>query len=108
MFKIIPHISEKSVILAKRGYFTIEVPSDFDKGNLVSVLRSTFKLKPLGIKVVIKKTVLAKKAKRTVSDRGLKKMIVKLGEKQIMPGFESFLTEAKEGGKKSAKVKSAK
>jgi len=108
MYKIIPHISEKSVTLAKKGYFTIEVPREMQKGSLTSVLKDTFKLDPISMKILKKKTILAKKARKTVFDRGMKKMIVKLPEKQVMPGFESFLTELKEQEKKEAKEKKEK
>lgn len=108
MFKITPHISEKSVTLAKQGYFTLEIPRTMNKGLLVSVLKETFRLKPLSVNVLNKKTILRKKAKKTVFDRGVKKVIVKLGEKQVMPGYESFLTELKEKEKKQAKAKSVK
>lgn len=108
MYKIIPHISEKSVILAKKGYFTVKVPWGMQKGSLTAILKETFKLDPIAIKVLIKKTIQAKKGRKTVSDRGIKKMVIKLPEKQIMPGYESFLTELIEQEKKEAKAKEKK
>lgn len=104
MFKVTPHISEKSVSLAKQGYFTIVVPMEMSKASVSSILKKTFKLKPLALQVSIKKTTKQKKVKKTVADRGFKKMIVKLAEKQVMPGYETFLTEIKEEEKKQKKA----
>lgn len=104
IFEIVPHISEKTVDLAKQGRFTVRVPYSVNKGALKSVLNNVFKLSPLEIKVINKKSITQKRAKKTSVDKGYKKFIVKLQEKQIMPGYETFLAEAKQEEKKNKKT----
>lgn len=103
MIKLLPHISEKTVTLAKSGSFTVRIPSDVTKKSLISIIKENFKLKPLSVNILNGKTVVSRKGKKMSSDRGFKKAIVKLSPKEVMPGYETYLSEAKKEEKKEKK-----
>ncbi|OQA52787.1 MAG: 50S ribosomal protein L23 [candidate division WS2 bacterium ADurb.Bin280] len=96
MIKIMPHISEKSVSMAKTGWFTLNVPLNVSGEQVKTLLKTSFKVTPLDIRMITKKTILRKRGAKLISERGYKKAIVKLSEKQIFPGFESYIVEPKE------------
>lgn len=101
MIKILPHISEKTVSLAKQGFFTLEVSEGVTKKSLISSIKENFKLNPVSVNIMNGKTIVSRRGKKDFSDRGYKKAIVKLSAKEVMPGYEAFLVEAKKEEKKA-------
>jgi len=110
MIKIMPHISEKSVLMAKTGWFTLSVPLGLSSTQVKALLRTNFKLSVIDIRTITKKTIVRKRVAKLISERGQKKAIVKLKDNQIFPGFESYLVEPKEekASKKTVKTKAKK
>lgn len=104
MIKIRPYITEKSVLLTKSGKYTVLVSGDLAKPQIASILKGTFKLSPLEIKILVKKPLKKKKAKGMTSDRGFKKAIIKLKSGEIFPGFDSFKEEKKSEKDKANKA----
>lgn len=97
------HISEKTVEQAKKGFFTIKVPLTMTSGEVKNVLIEGFKLSALEIRMITKKTISRKKGSRIVKDRGFKKAVIKLSPAQVFPGYETFLSETKDGKKEDKK-----
>lgn len=95
MSQIKPHITEKSVMQAKTGRYTVEVGSNLTKGQIERIVKDVFSLKPLSISIIRKKAIEKKKAKGFATEKGLKKAIIRLADKQIFPGYEEFLKEPK-------------
>lgn len=91
-----PHISEKTVKQAKGGQFTLFVDHNTTKGQIKNYLKVFYDLKALKINIINKKDLRRKTAKGHAKDRGFKKAIVTLDDKQQIPGFEiAFDTDKK-------------
>lgn len=97
-----PHISEKTVKLAKISQFTLNVDKDATKGMIRNFIKDYYGLKAKSIGIINKKSLSKKTGKGYVIDRGFKKAIVSLTKKQQIPGFEMALDTEKES-KKSKK-----
>lgn len=98
-----PHISEKTVKQAKEGQFTLRVDSDITKGQVEHFLRKYYGLNAVGIRIINKRNLGKKAVKGYAKDRGLKKVIVTLGDKQKVPGFEiAFDTDKKDKAAKES------
>lgn len=92
-----PHISEKTVKQAKEGHFTLCIDSGVTKGQVEHFLKKYYGLNAIGIRVINKRNLNRKAVKGYAKDRGLKKVIVSLGDKQKVPGFEiAFDTDKKD------------
>jgi len=91
-----PHISEKTVKLAKKSQFTLSVDKNTTKGQIASFIKKYYGLKVLHIRIINKKNLSKKTGKGYAIDRGFKKAIVLVDKKQQIPGFEiAFDTEKK-------------
>jgi len=106
MIKIRPIITEKSVSLSKLGKFTIEIPKNVNKPEIIASLMETFKLNIISVKILNKKSTIKRKPKGKALDRGFKKAVVSLKKGEIMPGFDTFLKEEEKAAK--AKKNAAK
>lgn len=94
--KMRPHITEKSVELAKKGAFTVIVDGRATKPQLVNLAREVFKVNVESVVVLNKKPLILKKAKGLVKDRGFKKAILTLRKGEVLAGYESFLEQKKD------------
>lgn len=88
MISLRPHITEKSVNLAKAERFTLIVSSDATKASVKDAVREIFKVKAKSVNIICKKSVKQKKMRGVVLNRGFKKAIVVLKSGQKIPGFE--------------------
>jgi len=104
MYKIRPYVTEKSVNLAKAGKFSFVVAAELDKVNIIKMLKNVFKVHPVRVRLVEKKSMIRKTARRKVRKAGLKKAIVELQKGEKIPGFE-IIEEKAEKAKKVAKAK---
>lgn len=107
MRKIRPYITEKSVDLTKQGKFTLEVDFDATKTEIEHLVKKYYKVMPLTVNSLRTKYLQATKQRKSFTDRGMKKVIIKLSKDQKIPGFEF---EAPEETKKKTekKVKNVK
>ncbi|MDH4358586.1 MAG: 50S ribosomal protein L23 [Candidatus Berkelbacteria bacterium] len=96
MYKIRPHITEKSVNLAKDGKYTFVVSKELDKIGLIKMLKKVFKVNPLSVKIINKKSAVRKTARRKVKEAGLKKAIVELKKGEKITGFEVLDEKSKQ------------
>ncbi len=93
-----PYISEKTVNLAKEGKFTLLVGKNLTKKEIKYLLKLYYKVDAVEVKIINKKNRKKKAAKGMKTKRGGKKLIVKLKEKQTIPGFE-IIEEQKDEAK---------
>jgi len=102
--KIRPHITEKSVQLAKKGAFTVIVDGKATKPQLANLAKEVFKVNVVSVVILNKKPLVAKKAKGLAKDRGFKKAILTLKKGEVLTGFESYLEQKKDKSQKDTKV----
>lgn len=91
-----PHITEKSVILAKKNQFSLEVSQDLNKYEIKKLVKRLFKVEPKKILVINgknRKFMTMRKQEKT--NRGIKKAIVVLQKGEILSGFEAYLEDEK-------------
>lgn len=98
-----PYISEKSVALAKDGKYTLVVNGNLTKNQVKQILREMFNVNVIAIWSCKLKSVKKTGVRGKTTERGCKKIIVELKEKQKIPGFE-VISESE----KSKQVKSQK
>lgn len=96
MKKIKPIISEKTVALAKKGQFAIEVSSNLTKPQIVQMLKEIFNLNAIDVKISNRKAHTAKKAKGIATQKMVKKAYVSLKKNEKFPGFEIAFEEKKD------------
>jgi len=103
MEKIRPIISEKTVALAKKGHFAIEVSSKSSKSEIAQKLREIFNLHPINVNISNKKSQKAKKMKGFSRSKSVKKAYVTLAKGEKFPGFEIAFEDdkAKKKGEKN-------
>jgi len=95
MKKINPYITEKSVRLTENGKFTLEVDYNSTKGEIASLVKRFYKVKPVSIKILKTKYLTSVKNRKAFLDRGVKKAIVELEEGKKIPGFDFEKKEEK-------------
>ena len=83
-----PHISEKSVNCAKNGHYTLIIDINDTKKSIAYMIKKYFNLDVVKVQIINKKTLQKKGIKSTTKDRGMKKAIITLKDKQTIPGFE--------------------
>ena len=88
MDKIKPIISEKTVALAKKGYFSVEISRDATKPRITQMLKRIFSLNAVSIKMSNRKPQIVKKMRGIALQRATKKAIVGLKKGEKFPGFE--------------------
>jgi ribosomal protein L23 len=91
------HITEKTVGLARKHQFCLEVSSDLNRYEIRKLVKALFNKEPekiLIIKGKSRKEMTARKKMRT--DRAIKKAIVVLKKGEILGGFETYLEDKKE------------
>lgn len=107
MINMRPYITEKTVNLAKIGKFTLIVDGTATRTNIESAVSEVFKVKPLNVNIICKKSAKRKRARGVATNRGFKKAIVMLASGQKIPGFEiaQDSNAAKEAKKETKKEK---
>ena len=93
---ITPHITEKSVILAKKGQFSLEVSRDLSKYEIKQLVKKLFKVNPKKVSVIRgknRKSMTLRKQEKT--KRSIKKAIVVLEKGEVLGGFEMYLEDEK-------------
>jgi large subunit ribosomal protein L23 len=110
MFNIKPHISEKTVNMSATNVFTMSIPFGYTKSKIAAVVREVFAVDPVSIRTMNTKPVISRKLKGFQKQKSYKKAIIKLADKQVIPGFQTFADEMKKsqdsGNKSSDDVKS--
>lgn len=102
--KMTPHITEKSLSLAKDGVYTIKTPLKTSVGQLKTILKDTFSVD------VTTAHALVRKGKRVVfkgkkgKQKSYKLIRVSLEKGQSIPGFE-IESDDKKNNKKVKKEK---
>ena len=92
--KIKPYITEKTVAMAQKNRFTVQVKGGLKKSEIIGLVKRVFNLNPLAVRTIniaSRKKQTAKK--RQVVERGISKAIITLKEGETFPGFETFLKE---------------
>ena len=105
MKKLIPYITEKTVLLTKDQKFTLLVDYNTTKKEVEGLVKQYYKVNPISINVIRTKYLTAMKRKKVSLDRGMKKVIVKLPKDQKITGFEF---DTKEDTKKEVKKETKK
>lgn len=109
MINIKPYITEKTVLLAKSGKFTLLVSDKMCKPEILQNIKYLFKVNPSEARILNKKKVVSKTAKGVWrTKRGYKKVIVSLPSPEVILGFETFLQTKDEKTKKKITEKSPK
>jgi ribosomal protein L23 len=106
MYKVKPHISEKSVNMSATREFTMVVPFSYTKTKIMCVVREVFSVDPISVRTMNMKSVVSRKAKGYQKQKSFKKAIIKLPEKQTIPGFQAFADELKKESQQKAKTDS--
>ena len=96
MYKILPHITEKSVKIAKKGYFTLKVPKSWTKTKIKEAVSRLFKVTVFSVCVINRAPRYESKLKKKIKIKEMKKAIVKIDKNQVISGFETFLEEKKD------------
>lgn len=95
MYSIKPHISEKSVNLSTVKEFTMTVPLSYTKTKIAAVVKEVFAVDPISIRTMTMKSVISRKSKGFQKQKSYKKAVIKLADKQVIPGFQAFADEMK-------------
>lgn len=106
MYNIKPHISEKTVNMSATKEFTMVVPLSYTKTKIISVVKEVFSVDPISVRTMNMKSVISRKAKGFQKQKSFKKAIIKLSEKQAIPGFQAFADELKKENQQKAKTES--
>ena len=106
MISLRPYITEKSVNLAKQGFFTICVDRNTAKGQIKKELQNIFKVKVKKIRIICGKSTKLRKSKgKIATNRGIKKAIVVLSKNESIPGFDIAESGKKDNKKQEAENK---
>ena len=109
MIKLRPHITEKSVTLAKQGQFTLLAPKTATKGQILTQIRSSFKVKAQDIRTLNEKSIKSRKMRGGfTTDRGSKKVVIGLKKGDLIPGFDIAQEDKRAEKETIKKVKAAK
>jgi len=106
MINFRPHITEKTVTLAKQGQFTLSVPKTMSKGKIVTEIRKIYKVKPEDIRTQNEKSIRSRKMRGGVTtNRGNKKAVIVLKKGESIPGFDIAHDDKKTENEKVKKAK---
>jgi len=88
MINIKPILTEKTLILAKQGFYTFRVSKNLTKNQIKKLLKSVYNVDVLNIKTLnYKQSVHKNMFGKLAKNRGFKKAIVKIAEKQEIKVF---------------------
>lgn len=86
-----PIITEKSMKLADKGFYTFEVSKDAIKAQIAKIVAEKFNVKVLRVKTInLKgKKKVQRRVRKSYQTTGLKKAIVQVAKGQKIPIFET-------------------
>lgn len=83
-----PRISEKAIMLAEKGTYVFEVPTNANKIEVAKAVASAFKVEVVDVNMIITKGKLKRFRKLMGRESDTKKALVKLKKGQSIALFE--------------------
>lgn len=84
-----PLMSEKTMSLAEKGWFSFTAPLNYTKNIVGLIIREEYKVTPLEISSIITKPEKRRRGKNNFMTRQTKKFMVKLPKGTKIPGYEA-------------------